>query len=148
MESALYQPWFFVNLLGSTASIAAEVPGIWREGVPSHRIAKLQKQLDDGDSGAAARFWEDMNAAGTPLVEPVPQDSSHVLLTFLYRSKAATSVGLTAQLTVIREPSIALRRLRHTDIWYKTYWIRSDIRFSYGLSPNPSDDRADSGQDR
>src|SRR5262249_37272971 len=54
---------------------------------------------------------------------------------------ATVPVTLSAQLTTSRTDPLVLSRLLETDVWYRTYWIRSDIRLSYGLAA------AGSGQD-
>jgi enterochelin esterase family protein len=105
----------------------------WRTDRLSPRIAALANQAKDGGTAAVENFWHEMRTRGTPLVETLPDDPTHVLLTFLYRSSTAKGVILTAQLTTSREP-ILLDRLPGTDVWYKTYWIANDMRFSYGLA--------------
>ena len=50
------------------------------------------------------------------------------------------AVTLVAQLGTTREP-IGLSHLPATDVWHKTYWIRTDMRLSYSLRPSPAGDR-------
>src|SRR5690349_4866570 len=121
----------------------------WRTGVISPRIASLEKQVASGDKGAEARFWSDIKTNGSPLVEPVAGDSGHVLVTFLFKAdKPLTGVLLDAQLAITREdPPNALAHLANTDVWYKTYSMRNDMRFSYSLKPAPGDDSRDAGVD-
>ena len=114
----------------------------WREVDTSPRIEALKKQIESGGPNAASKFWGEMKDRGTPLIEKIPNDPNHVLLTFLYRAESPTrSVVLLAQLYVRdnRDDSLrVLTRLLDTDVWYKTYWIRSDMRFTYSLVPNPN----------
>jgi enterochelin esterase family protein len=114
----------------------------WREVAASPRVEALRKQIEGGETNAVGKFWEEMKIKGTPLIERIPNDPDHVLITFLYRSENPTSsVVLLAQLYVNnnRDDSVrVLTRLLNTDIWYKTYWIRSDMRFSYSFVPNPT----------
>ena len=50
----------------------------------SPRLVALRAALAAGDGGALERFWEEVDAAGTPLVEPgAPGDAGHVRVTFL-----------------------------------------------------------------
>jgi enterochelin esterase family protein len=121
---------------------APETEPPWREGATSPRIETLRKQVEGGNHAAVEQFWLEMKAGGTPLVEPVPGDKGHVLLTFLYRTGgAAKGVLLTSGLTGRENPKErALARLPDTDVWYKTYRIRSDMRFSYGFVPNRDPD--------
>jgi enterochelin esterase-like enzyme len=114
----------------------------WREGVPSPRIERLRQQVGDGGSKAVEDFWRQVKAAGTPLVEDLPGDPGHALVTFLYRgTDSTTRVALISQLTASRDPSVnTLTHLAGTDVWYKTYLLRSDMRLSYGFVPNPTDE--------
>ncbi len=71
-------------------------------------------------------------------MEAIPSDAAHVLVTFLYRGAPGTrSVTLSAQLSASRQEP-ALTQLLTTDLWYKTYWMRSDLRLSYGFIPDPA----------
>jgi enterochelin esterase family protein len=98
----------------------------------------LKRLVQGGNRGAVDRFWQELKTAGTPLVEPVPGDKGHVLLTFVYRGgESVKGVVLTSGLAGRgNEAERALLRLPDTDVWYTTYWIRSDLRFSYGFVPN------------
>lgn len=127
---------FFANLtLFAAIASAAESELTWRSNVTSPRITLLEKQLRSGDSQASARFWAGIKDKGAPLVEPVPGDPTHVLLTFLYRANIATeAVVLNAQLIKTRDESLKLTRLLQSDVWSKTFWIRNDMRFSYSLN--------------
>jgi enterochelin esterase family protein len=117
---------------------APETEPPWRADATSPRIENLRKQVKGGNRAAVEQFWIEMQVGGTPLVEPVPGDKGHVLLTFLYRTGgAAKGVLLASGLTGRENPKErALARLPDTDVWYKTYRIRSDMRFSYGFVPN------------
>jgi enterochelin esterase family protein len=106
---------------------------VWRTDWISPRIAALTNEVKNGHVAAVEHFWQEMKARGTPLLEPLQDDAGHVLLTFLYRSSSGNRVVLTAQLATSREP-ILLKRLPDTDVWYKTYWIANNMRFSYGLA--------------
>jgi enterochelin esterase-like enzyme len=76
-----------------------------------------------------------LKTAGTPLVETIPGDTNHVLLTFLYRGGPTTSrVNLDAQLVRTRDEVLNLTRIAHSNVWYKTFWIRNDMRFGYALN--------------
>jgi len=131
------------------AAFTQEPAPPWRTGVISPRIASLEKQVASGEKSAEARFWSDIKTNGSPLVEPVPGDPGHVLVTFLFKAdKPVTGVLLDAQLAVTREdPPNALTHLANTDVWYKTYSMRNDMRFSYSLKPAPGDDSRDAGVD-
>lgn len=123
-----------------SADAGADAP--WREGFNSPRIERLKQEVGGGGARAVEEFWRQVRAAGAPLVEPLGDDPAHALVTFVFRADASTrSVVLIAQLTTSRDPSVnVLTRLGGTDVWYKTYRLRSDVRLSYGFVPNPTDE--------
>jgi enterochelin esterase family protein len=90
---------------------------------------RLQALTDDG----LEAFWAEVARSGSPLVEPIPADDSHVLLTFLWR---ATSPVRTV--AVYGGPAGfgrgELRRLGSTDVWHRTYRVRKDLRTMYRLA--------------
>jgi enterochelin esterase-like enzyme len=120
------------------ASYLEETP--WRDAT-SPRIETVRRQVKGAEKNAVTKFWDEMKVRGTPLIEQIPNDQQHVLVTFLYRAETPVKgVVLIAQLYVHNNRDDSLRvlsNLPETDIWYKTYWIRSDIRFTYSLVPNP-----------
>ncbi|MBZ5509466.1 MAG: DUF3327 domain-containing protein [Acidobacteriia bacterium] len=123
------------------AGSPADTPDLpWREGMMSPRLELLKKQVKSGASGAVEDFWKEMQAHHTPLVETLPGDKSQALVTFLYRGEGPVkSVVLISQLTASRDPGdIVLTRLPDTDVWYKTYLLRNDMRLSYSFVPNPT----------
>ena len=111
----------------------------WREET-SPRLETLKKQVQSGVSGAVEDFWKEMQARHTPLVETFSGDKNQALVTFLYRAHGPVkSVVLISQLTASRDPGdIVLTRLLDTDVWYKTYLLRNDMRLSYSFVPNPT----------
>ena len=82
------------------------------------------------------------------MVEKIPADPAHVLVTFLYKAdKPLTGIVLDSQLMVTRnDPPNTLTLLPGTNVWYKTYAMRNDMRFSYSLKPTPGDSH-DAGVD-
>src|SRR5947209_17076488 len=104
----------------------------------SPKIAGLKNAVAKCDSAALVSFWTSTSAAGTPLIEVIPGDPKHVLVTFLWRAvEPTTKVILFAQLSNSRDPSaLTLARLLDTDLWYKTFRMRHDLRFSYSFFPN------------
>ncbi len=105
------------------------------------RIAALQKLLDDGDASALDLFWQHCKAEGTPLIEPIPGDDSHALVTFLYHGdEKTTHVVLHSEILRgmwwDRWSDALLYHLPNTDLFYRSYRLRTDMRFVYWLSPN------------
>jgi enterochelin esterase-like enzyme len=105
----------------------------------SPRLSVLKKEVEAGNRVALESFWQDVTKQGAPLIEPFKGDDRHVLLTFLWRAKEGTRnvivMGGVAGTDVNRNQ---MARLLDTDLWYKTYEVRNDARFSYNLSPNDS----------
>lgn len=104
----------------------------------SSRIAALEQELTAGDSAALAAFWQEVGEQGAPLIEPIEGDDTHSLVTFLWRGGEDTQnvviFGGPANFDKLREHQMT--RLLDTDLWYKTYRVRSDLRTTYFLSAN------------
>jgi enterochelin esterase-like enzyme len=69
---------------------------------------------------------------GTPLVEPAPADDRYSLVTFLWRGNRDTR-GVFVLGSIARDAPMA--RLEGTDVWYRSYLVRKDARFTYRLAP-------------
>lgn len=52
----------------------------------SPRIRLLRQSIQAGEHSAASQFWEEIEQQGTPLVEQIPGDPQHSLVTFLWRA--------------------------------------------------------------
>ena len=108
------------------------------EQYASHRIAALRKQIASGRTDTEA-FWKEVAATGTPLVEPVTNDSKQQLVTFLWRAVTETRNVLVVgsfQLGGSSPLDYAMHRLADTDVWYLTVRLPAGARFAYALSPN------------
>ena len=114
----------------------------WSTGAKSPRIEALHNQVESGKTAAVGQFWADMTVRHAPIIEPVPGDATHSLVTFIYRGSADTKlVVLDCQMIIGRDPSInRLTRLGASDVWFKTYSVRNDMRLGYSFIPNPSED--------
>lgn len=104
----------------------------------SPRIAALRESLAVGDRAALDAFWQEVAVGGAPLVEPIEDEPDYRLVTFLWRDP-----GETQNVVVIRGPAYwgdwhdnILTHLAGSDLWYKTYRLRSDARTGYWLAPN------------
>lgn len=117
--------------------------------IRSPRLLALEKQLESGDKGALDSFWREESRQGTPLVETLPGDPHHVLVTFLWRGTAGTrnvvlfspipgAVDATGTFSHQQVLNDELILLPGTNVWFKTYRLRDDGRFTYYLSPNDS----------
>jgi enterochelin esterase-like enzyme len=105
----------------------------------SSRIGALRKAIESGDRPALEQFWQEVNAQGAPIIEPIQGDDENLFVTFLWRAKQETrNVVVYAGLDGGNIPKNQMSRLMDTDLWYKTYRVPRDARFTYALSPNDS----------
>lgn len=112
------------------------------EELHSPRIATVQRRLDGGDPGALEAFWREVAVRGTPLIEPIPGDDAHALVTFLWREGRSPdepaplrTVVVVSLLTGPDLPNHQLRQLPGTDLWHRSYRVRTDVRTAYQLAP-------------
>lgn len=108
--------------------------------VLSPRLNRLLQELRSEDRQALNTFWQEVSQQGTPLVERVADHEKQVLVTFLWRaSEEIENVVVIGQLGTGQDfADNCMQRLSNTDLWYKTYPLRSDLRAAYALSPNDS----------
>jgi enterochelin esterase family protein len=105
----------------------------------SPRISKLRKDLEIGNRSAVQQFWDETAKSGTPLVESIPGDGQHSLVTFLWRADAGThNVAVVGGINGAEPARNQMVQLTGSDLWYITYEVRNDARFAYALSPNDS----------
>ena len=109
----------------------------------SPRLRALQTELQADRHAALEKFWQEITQQGTPLVEPTPDKSNYLYVTFLWRGNTDTknvvvnTLDQNNQLADARFFAQAqMTLLPNSDIWYRTYRLRNDARFSYRLSPN------------
>ena len=114
-----------------------------RDAASSPRIEAIRRQIESGNTSTAS-FWDAVAKEGTPLFEQ--SDPDHELVTFLWRAVGdIRNVYVAASLELAGAPSVAMRQLGNTDIWYLTLRVPKGARFTYGLEPNrPSMDRLES----
>jgi enterochelin esterase-like enzyme len=109
----------------------------------SPRIAALRGDLSARKRGAISEFWNDVRRRGAPLVEPSPHGARHSLVTFVWRGTAKTRNvvivdGVAAGVGGADAAKSEMRHLEGSDVWYRTYEVRNDARFTYTLSENDS----------
>ncbi len=125
------------QFLGTTRSASSNAPR-------SPQIAELARNLRFGDTRTLRRFWSNVQRQGTPLIEPIQADRNHYLVTFLWRAESRVRnvllISGLSNLSYSRTaiPENLLSRLPGTDVWYRTYRVRSDARFTYRFSVNDS----------
>jgi enterochelin esterase-like enzyme len=113
-----------------TPAVAGEViPGT--DEPESPRLRALAERLRAGDGNALAVFWGEL--AGTaPLVELLPADAEHRLVTFVWRhSDDVERVGLDGNLPYPPWGDRSLVRLPGSDVWYRSLRVPSNTRTTY-----------------
>ncbi|MEM8533574.1 MAG: enterochelin esterase domain-containing protein [Chloroflexota bacterium] len=111
------------------------------KAITSPRIDALQQQIATGNTAALDTFWDTVITEGAPLIEPIEGDRQHALVTFLWRADDAVEhVVLYSELLKgawWNSWSDALfTHLPDTNLYYRTYRVRTDLRFVYWLTPN------------
>ena len=110
----------------------------------SPRMAALRKSVEAGKRAAVlSDFWAEVKKESTPLIEPVSGEPQYSWVTFLWQAKENTAnvVVIDGVATGIGGGDAAhsmMSRLPGTDVWYRTYKVRNDARFTYWISPNDS----------
>ena len=131
---------FLIRSAAASASVATAACAPAGRGGPtltngptSPRIAALERELERGNAAALEAFWQQTKEGGTPLIEP--QRGDHSLVTFVWRG------GSDTEQLFVRGPvlwtddmsQVQLRRLSGTDLFYRTYRYRNDLRSTYGF---------------
>ncbi len=137
-----------IGLVGASP-LQAQEPGISPAAFPfqaaddtaSVRIARLRSDAVTIGPSAVAEFWKEVEESGAPLVEPTPGHAGHSLVTFAWRGAAqATNVVITDGVSVgvggVDPLNSRMTHIEGTDVWYRSYVVRNDGRFTYALSEN------------
>jgi len=107
----------------------------------SPKLIALQNELASGNADALDAFWHDIDTRGTPLVEGIENDPHHSWVTFLWRAEEEIeNVVVLSQLdgSFFHVADRTMIRMPETDLWYKTYRVRNDVRTTYRFAPNDS----------
>jgi enterochelin esterase family protein len=107
----------------------------------SPSILALKQELEAGNVEALDTFWHGITETGTPLIESIPNDDGHAWVTFLWRSDEPVEhvvfySELLRGMWWNKWADALLHRLLNTNLFYRTYKVRTDLRFVYWLSPN------------
>ena len=104
----------------------------------SPRLGRLSRALaEDGAdrNGLVEQFWQEMESAGTPLIEDIPGDPDTALVTFLWRETEPTrAVRLYESVSWRSVEERMLGPLAGTNIWYLTWRVSMTVRAGYGFS--------------
>jgi len=107
----------------------------------SPRIARLRRDIQNNGATAVEQFWDEVKQNTAPLIEAIPGDPRHSWITFVWRGSAsAENVVITDGVSIGVGGADPLNsqmvRIADTDVWYRTYDVRNDGRFTYALSEN------------
>lgn len=130
-------------LLGAFAALAKPVkedakeirPVVKDDTLIGASLSQLKKDVSSGNKAALDAFWARVAKEGSPLIEPSPGDEGYSLVTFLYHGKDDTR-NVVVFGGVAGTDLDKMNHLEGTDVWYLTYKVRNDARFTYDLSPN------------
>jgi len=108
------------------------------DGLHSPRLIALQQQLQNNNSAAIVSFWQELEAQGTPLVEP--QNDGQSLVTLVWRDEEKHTPGeLTCSLGGIlnsRSMAPVLFQLYESNLWYRTFLLPGNVRATYHFFVN------------
>lgn len=139
---------FLLTSAAATALLAqepADSPATYpfraADDAASERMARLRDDLAMIGASAVLDFWDEVEESGAPLVEPTRGSDEYSLITFVWRgSPQARNVVITDGVSVGVGGAEPLNsRMTHidgTDVWYRSYVVRNDGRFTYALSEN------------
>jgi len=86
---------------------------------------------------AIERFWQHVMQIGTPLVNAIPGDSEHQLVTFLWRGDLSTQNVMVLGSFLTRPlTDYLMDHIPNTDVWHLTLKLPAGARFAYTLSVN------------
>ena len=134
-------------LLGALAAAAQpagdDPPFRAADSSASPRIARLRTDVEGKRRNAVAAFWAETQTSTAPLVEPSPRGPRYALVTFVWRGSPSTRNvvivdGVAPGVGGVLPANLQMEHLGTTDVWFRTYEIRSDARFTYKLSENDS----------
>jgi enterochelin esterase-like enzyme len=137
--------FFWLTLAGSGQHILlAQETRNPASGYPIHPvetsplIRHLRTQIKSGMDVSLAKFWREIERNGTPVIERMNGDSHNVVVTFLWRGGRETqAVELIAPLeSVPGMPHLSLTPLPETNVWYRSWTMPDDVRFTYRLTPS------------
>lgn len=115
--------------------------------IMSKEIMNLKKKLEAGNFNTVKDFWNKIEEKGAPIIEEIDGDTENDLVTFIYKGNDETK-NILLYISYEYESTSDYKfdehkfeRLLDTNIWYKTYKIRNDVRFNYLYFVNdPLDD--------
>lgn len=103
----------------------------------SPKINALVEKVKSGDINSINLFWRNVERYGAPLIEEIEGDNQNVLITFLYKGDSnIKNILIYGAFPGFRYAENIMDRVLDTNIWYKTYIIRYNVKFKYNFSLN------------
>jgi enterochelin esterase-like enzyme len=103
----------------------------------SPKMNELVVNLNNSNSNTVDNFWKTIEKDGSPLIEKIEGDENNILITFLYRgTEEIKNVLIYGGIPGFRYSENIMGRLHNTDIWFKSYIVRNDVKFKYNFSIN------------
>lgn len=103
----------------------------------SRKLTGLLRGIEKENHSAIEEFWLDIERIGTPLVEEVEGDNSSVLVTFLYRAaENIENILIYGGVPGFRYSENIMEHIEGTNIWFRAYKVRNDVKFKYNFSLN------------
>jgi enterochelin esterase family protein len=124
-----------VGLAAAASAQQAPVDG----ALASPAIRALTVSAAGAEAGVVTSFWASVEEAGAPLVNPAAVPG-HTVVTFVYRGDPSVeAVRLESNLNALLIDGItidfgslgAMARVPGTDVWYRSFRLRNDVRVPY-----------------
>ncbi|WP_202637953.1 enterochelin esterase [Bailinhaonella thermotolerans] len=88
--------------------------------------------------GSPAELWREAAGAGTPLIEEIPGDPAHRIVTFLWRDPDPAADVVLVVNKITDAGALDAARMEHvpgTDVWHRSYRLRADWHGTYRIAP-------------
>lgn len=101
----------------------------------SNIINNFEKEIRNEDTLRA--FWNKIEDLGTPVIESLKDSDDSCLLTYIYKGDENTRNVVVMHPTCWKDyKDNMLINIKDTNVWYKSYIIRNDVRGRYDFSVN------------
>lgn len=106
----------------------------------SKKINKLKEYIERKDTLKIAEFWKEIEELRSPIIEEIEGDNDNVLLTFLYKGDEETNnvliFGGFIEYIPDNYDNNVMKQILDSNIWYRTFKVRNDIKCNYSISVN------------
>ena len=103
----------------------------------SSKINSLVEQIRIGNANSLNLFWENVEREGSPLIESIKDDDNNALLTYIFKGDENTKNVVVMHPICWKDyKNNMLINIPGTNVWYKSYIIRNDVRGRYDFSVN------------